>query len=1352
MPVEINGERVDVLVDSGATLSTVNDDHVCTPTKKFVATVGVAGVPLYEPMSASTDVNIAKTDVQHSFLISETAPMSLMGRDLLCKLNASIHCTPDGLYLTIPDEQVTQAAQLLAPRNNVHFCWKLQNFNLKNLFCVSHIQALAKTSPACAALASGARPVLSAFCTAAVNPSDEYAQSAQNTLNTQQWLKGEEFLYVGPQGCALPITLTEAQRTLMQNKEEPPFALIALGLGSDLGQVREMVKYCHSVAKPQTAPVLQPAHHLGNDCYQLYLTDPLDRILAIFVKQTTPFEIEFGPPSELAEVPQELWAKHKNHVGLIQSAEPHRVTLKQNAQLPRIRQYRLSPRAVMGIKGVIESLLQQGVLVRACSPCNTPILPIEKAGRPDDWRFTQDVRAINEITVPVTPVVPDANALLASIPPDSKYYTVVDLCAAFFSIKLHPDSQYLFAFTFEGTQYCWTRMVMGHCDSPAVYAAAVKHDLDSLHLPKKSTLLSYADDVLVASKTRELCHTDSIALLKHLAEGGHRASLAKLQFCQPQVTYLGHILCEGQRLLSPERVKPLLSMAPPKTKKDMLSFLGMANYCRHWLFDYAAMDAVLRTATLQDAPKTVVWTDELKNAFEDIKHALSSAPALGLPDYNLPFHLHVTEREGFACGVLVQKHGTHFRPVAYYSSRLSPVVMGMPGCLRAVAAAAEMIEKSTLIVLDHECTVHVSHAVLHILNTVATQHMSATRRSGYEAIILSKGNIKLKRSPPINPATLVPISEEDDNHDCVEVIEACTSPRPDLQQTPIPNSELVLYTDGSAIRPSDSRTQAGYAVVNDWEVIESAALPDGTSAQAAEVYALTRACILAKGKVATLYTDSRYAFGIAHDHGLIWRSRGFITSAGKPLKHHALVVALLDAIMLPKQLAIIKCQAHTAGTDPVSKGNALADHAAKKAAVSSPPAILQCPSVQPPEPVALPSINDVAELQNRADKKEKDKWIKRGCKIDRESGLWLHPSGRPVCPRSLLHVLVRVAHGPAHVGKAVIAGMIESQWYAPGQAQIAEELVTRCMICRQNKRGGGAARHDHLPMPEGPFTSVQVDFTHMPTCQGFKYLLVITDAFSKWVEAYPVRKEDALTVVKCLTKEVIPRFGVPRSINSDRGPAFVSKVTQMLTKVMGFEWALHVPYHPPSSAYVERMNSTIKERLTKAVQATGLKWPDALPLVLYSIRSAPNRTTGLSPHEILMGRPMSTGLSPPLTTQKVALLWTDEYLVDYVKALAEVTRKFHLQVRRRIPKPSDDNTHDFAPGDNVLIKSIEKRSLLPRWKGPYQVLLTTRTAIKVQGKPEWIHATRCQRAPQQGGEEPGQGPSPSTGEGPSTRA
>lgn len=377
----------------------------------------------------------------------------------------------------------------------------------------------------------------------------------------------------------------------------------------------------------------------------------------------------------------------------------------------------------------------------------------------------------------------------------------------------------------------------------------------------------------------------------------------------------------------------------------------------------------------------------------------------------------------------------------------------------------------------------------------------------------------------------------------------------------------------------------------------------------------------------------------------------------------------------------------------------------------------------------MPSFNDVADMQARADVREKDLWLRRGCTLDAESSLWLHPDGRMVCPRSFLHVLAHVAHGKSHVGKGGMNGIIKSQWFAPGITLATQTLVDRCMICQQTRRRSGQIQHEHLPPPSGPFVNMQIDFSHMPPCQGFKYLLVIVCQFSKWVEAYPTRKEDARTVVKCLLKDVIPRFGVPTGINSDRGPAFISKITQSLATVLGFKWQLHVPYHPQSSGQVERMNLTIKEKLTKTMLTTGLKWVDALPLVLCSIRSSPNATTGLSPHEVLMGRVMFAGSSPPVTPHKLTLLWTDDYMTNYVKYLTDMLRKFHRQVADRLPQPGEEPTHPFQIGDNVLIKSLEKDALSPRWKGPFQVLIVTRTALRVQGRPEWIHATRCRLSP-----------------------
>ena len=73
----------------------------------------------------------------------------------------------------------------------------------------------------------------------------------------------------------------------------------------------------------------------------------------------------------------------------------------------------------------------------------------------------------------------------------------------------------------------------------------------------------------------------------------------------------------------------------------------------------------------------------------------------------------------------------------------------------------------------------------------------------------------------------------------------------------------------------------------------------------------------------------------------------------------------------------------------------------------------------------------------------------------------------------------------------------------------------------------------------------QIDFTVILRVLGnFSYLLVLVDTFSGWIEAFPDRTEMAAGVAKALLKEIIFRFGLPESRQSDNGPAFVSQVNE----------------------------------------------------------------------------------------------------------------------------------------------------------------------------------------------------------------
>lgn len=114
---------------------------------------------------------------------------------------------------------------------------------------------------------------------------------------------------------------------------------------------------------------------------------------------------------------------------------------------------------------------------------------------------------------------------------------MTDLCGAFFSVPLAEECRHLFAFTYREQQFTYTRIPEGFKYSPHLFNQVLRADLEDLVLG--GTLIQYVDDLLICSPSLEQCYTDSMKVLQRLAEGGHKVSKTKLQYCQPQVEYLG---------------------------------------------------------------------------------------------------------------------------------------------------------------------------------------------------------------------------------------------------------------------------------------------------------------------------------------------------------------------------------------------------------------------------------------------------------------------------------------------------------------------------------------------------------------------------------------------------------------------------------------------------------------------------------------------------------------------------------------------------------------------------------------------------------------------------------------------
>ncbi|XP_075855218.1 uncharacterized protein LOC142865787 isoform X3 [Microcebus murinus] len=207
--------------------------------------------------------------------------------------------------------------------------------------------------------------------------------------------------------------------------------------------------------------------------------------------------------------------------------------------------------------------------------------------------------------------------------------------------------------------------------------------------------------------------------------------------------------------------------------------------------------------------------------------------------------------------------------------------------------------------------------------------------------------------------------------------------RRDLKDRPLPNSDLIWFTDESSFVREGHRYAGAAIVDNQGKLIWAACLPQETSAQKAELIALTEALRRAQGKRLTVYTDSRYAFGTVHINGTLYRERGFITAEGKEIKHKPEILHLLEAILLPKAVAVVHTPGHQSRDSLEAKGNRQADAEAKKAAYEGMPlSVLHTgPGLPPPGMVQIPPVPTYTETDKAWAKEQKnthqgeDGWI-----------------------------------------------------------------------------------------------------------------------------------------------------------------------------------------------------------------------------------------------------------------------------------------------------------------------------------------------------------------------------------------
>lgn len=279
--------------------------------------------------------------------------------------------------------------------------------------------------------------------------------------------------------------------------------------------------------------------------------------------------------------------------------------------------------------------------------------------------------------------------------------------------------------------------------------------------------------------------------------------------------------------------------------------------------------------------------------------------------------------------------------------------------------------------------------------------------------------------------------------------------------------------------------------------------------------------------------------------------------------------------------------------------------------------------------------------------------------------------------------------------------------------------VRCCQVCQRTKA--------HRQKPEGlmssqwataPMEELSVDIVGPlpPTPRHHKYLLVVIDKFTKFIELFPLRAATSKNIVDCMV-QVFCRHGTPAAISSDNGKPFVSTVWRGLLEHWGIRDRHTVPYRP-AGQMVERHNGTVKECL-RAYCSNHRDWDRHIPEIAFAMRTAESVVTGYTPAFLCYGRELRTPWEQPAAKDDTepAETASHAFAAEVTRCLQEALEETrgHQQTARQAQKTYYDRHRrptTVQQGDLVLLDSHTlsdaakgiTAKLAPRRTGPFRVV------------------------------------------------
>ena len=215
-------------------------------------------------------------------------------------------------------------------------------------------------------------------------------------------------------------------------------------------------------------------------------------------------------------------------------------------------------------------------------------------------------------------------------------------------------------------KFKFLRMPFGLKNAPAIFQRTIEQVLR----PVRDSTCNYIDDVIIFSNSWEerLVHLEGV--LECIREAGLTIKRKKCEFGRKYMTYLGHLVGCGRLAVPESRVMAMRKYDKPRTKKQLRAFLGSVGYYRQFVKGFASMSSKFTPATSLSAPKTISWTGEMEEAFNDLRVSLCNSVVLNVPSVDENFVLYTDTSGGGVGAYLHVRRKDQELPVAFFSRQL----------------------------------------------------------------------------------------------------------------------------------------------------------------------------------------------------------------------------------------------------------------------------------------------------------------------------------------------------------------------------------------------------------------------------------------------------------------------------------------------------------------------------------------------------------------------------------------------------------------------------------------------------------------------------------------------------------